>query len=427
MVDLELLNQGKKHLSPVLARATQIIMERGEGAYLYTIEGEKYLDFVSGIAANNLGHCHPKVVEAAKEQLEQLMHGSFSLGYYPSALKLVAKLAKVTPGALDMFFFSNSGAEAVEGALKLARWKTKKPGYIAFRGGFHGRSMGALSLTSSRASFRDRYAPFLPTVAHVPYPYCYRCPYNQQTETCSLECLAEIERTFNSVLPPSDVAAMIFEPVQGEGGYIVPPVKYVQGLRALCSKHDIYLVFDEVQTGFGRTGKMFAAEHFGVLPDIMCLGKAIASGMPLSAVVSTEDIIGDWAPGAHGSTFGANPVSCAAAVAMLEVFEEEKVLQNCNTVGDYFKAQLLALKEQFPVIGDVRGLGLMLAVELIDNNGSPNPATTNKITSYCLEHKLLFYNCGVHKNCIRFITPLNISKAVVDEGLTIFKAALASI
>ena len=427
MVDLELLNQGKKHLSPVLARATQIIMERGEGAYLYTIEGEKYLDFVSGIAANNLGHCHPKVVEAAKEQIEQLMHGSFSLGYYPSALKLVAKLAKVTPGALDMFFFSNSGAEAVEGALKLARWKTKKPGYIAFRGGFHGRSMGALSLTSSRASFRDRYAPFLPTVAHVPYPYCYRCPYNQQTETCSLECLAEIDRAFNSVIPPSDVAAMIFEPVQGEGGYIVPPVKYVQGLRDLCSEHDIYLVFDEVQTGFGRTGKMFAAEHFGVLPDIMCLGKAIASGMPLSAVVSTEEIIGDWAPGAHGSTFGANPVSCAAAVAMLEVFEEEKVLQNCNTVGDYFKAQLLALKEQFPVIGDVRGLGLMLAVELIDNNGSPNPAATNKITSYCLEHKLLFYNCGVHKNCIRFITPLNISKAVVDEGLTIFKAALASI
>ncbi|SFH26864.1 4-aminobutyrate aminotransferase apoenzyme [Desulfotomaculum arcticum] len=427
MVDMDLLNKGKKRLSPVLARATQMIIERGEGAYLYSIDGEKYLDFVSGIAVNNLGHCHPKVVAAAKEQIDQLMHGSFSLGYYPSALKLAVKLAEVTPGDLDMFFFSNSGAEAVEGALKLARWKTKKPGYIAFRGGFHGRSMGALSVTSSRAGFRDRYAPFLPTIVHVPYPYCYRCPYGQKTDACSLECLAEIKRVFNSVISPSDVAAMIFEPVQGEGGYIVPPAKYVHGLRALCSDHNIYLIFDEVQTGFGRTGKMFAAEHFGVIPDIVCLGKAIASGMPLSAVASREAIIGDWAPGAHGSTFGANPVSCAAAVAMLEVFEEENVLQNCNTVGEYFKAQLLALQEQFPVIGDVRGLGLMLAVELVDSSGSPNPAATNKVTNYCLEHKLLFYNCGVYKNCIRFITPLNISKSVVDEGLAIFKAALKSV
>lgn len=216
----------------------------------------------------------------------------------------------------------------------------------------------------------------------------------------------------------------IFEPVLGEGGYIVPPVKYVQKLREICKKEGLLLIFDEVQTRFGRTGKMFACEHYGVIPDIMCLGKAIAGGLPLSAVVSTKEIMGDWAPGAHGGTFGANPVSCAAALAVLEVFEEERVLDNCREMGKYFHSQLVMLKDLFPVIGDVRGLGLMLAVELVDDNGAPNPAITDKITKYCLEHKLLFFNCGIYKNCIRFITPLNIDRSVIDEGIAIFGEAL---
>jgi len=419
--------EGKKHLSPALARSTQIVMKRGEGPYLYTMDGEQYLDFVSGIAVNNLGHCHPKIIDAAKKQLDELIHCSFNLCYYPSALELAAKLNDVTPGNLDMFFFSNSGAEAVEGALKLARWKTGRSGYIAFRGAFHGRTMGALSVTSSRASFRDRYAPFLPTVVNVPYPYCYRCPYEQKAETCSLPCLEEIKKTFEYISPPTDIAAVIFEPVQGEGGYIVPPVNYVKGLREICTNNNILLIFDEIQTGFGRTGKVFAAEHYDVIPDIMCIGKAMAAGLPLSAVASTSEIMGDWAPGSHGTTFGANPVSCAAAVAMLNVFEEEKVLDNCNQVGGYFKNRLLELKQQFPVIGDVRGLGLMLAVELVDEKGAPDAETTNKITAYCLKHKLLFFNCGVYKNCIRFIVPLNVDKSFVDEGLKVFQEALANI
>lgn len=423
----KLLEEGKKHLSPALSRATQIIMERGEGPYIYAPDGKRYLDFVSGIAVCSLGHCHPKIKEAAKKQIDKLIHGSFNLGYYASALELAIELAKVTPGNLDMFFFSNSGAEAVEGALKLARWKTRRPVFIAYRGSFHGRTFGALSVTSSNANYRERYAPFLPTVYHMPYPYCFRCPYNAKPEVCDLECFKEYDRLFHYMISPSDVAAVLIEPVQGEGGYIVPPVKYMKALKELCDKQGILLIFDEVQTGFGRTGKMFAAEHFDIVPDVMSLGKAIASGFPLSAVAASPELMGDWAPGAHGGTFGANPVSCAAAVANLQVFREEKVLENCVKVGAYFRRKLEELKARYPVIGDVRGLGMMLAVEMVDEKGAPKPDATKKVAEFCLENGLLFFICGTYKNCIRFMTPLNIPESVVDEGLGIFEKALASL
>ena len=419
-----LLEEGKRHLSPALARATEIVMVKGEGPYIYASNNKKYIDFVSGIAVNNLGHCHPKVVFSAKQQLDDLIHGSLSLGYYPSALKLSIELSKVTPGMLDVFFFSNSGSEAVEGAIKLARYKTKKHGIIAFQGAFHGRTMGALSVTSTSSGYREHYAPFLSNVIHVPYPYCYRCPYGNASENCSIDCFNEINRVFDCILPPSNTAAILFEPVQGEGGYIVPPVKYVKSLRKICDEHDILLIFDEVQTGFGRTGKMFATEYFSVIPDIMCLGKAIANGLPLSAVVSSTDIMSVWTPGSHGSTFGANPVSCAAALAVLEVIQEENMLENCILMGKYLKQSLFDIKEKSCIIGDVRGLGLMIAVELIDEDGNPNAKATKSITKYCAEKGLLFYNCGIYKNCIRFIAPLNIEKSVLDEALDIFKKAV---
>lgn len=423
----KLLESAKRHLSPALSKTTQLVMERGEGPYVYTADGKRYLDFVSGIAVCSLGHCHPRVVEAAKKQVDKLIHGSFNLGYYPSALELAVKLAEVTPGNLDMFFFSNSGAEAVEGALKLARWNTRRPVFIAYRGSFHGRTFGALSMTASNASYRERYAPFLPTVYHMPYPYCFRCPYNAKPETCDLECFKEYDGLFHYVTAPSDVAAILIEPVQGEGGYIVPPVRYIKALKDLCEKNGILLIFDEVQTGFGRTGKMFATEHFGVVPDIMCLGKAIASGFPLSAVAASPELMGNWAPGAHGGTFGANPVSCAAAVATLDVFKEEKVLENCARMGKYFRDKLNELKARYPLIGDVRGLGMMLAVEIVGGRGNPNPDATKKVTEFCLENGLLFFICGTYKNCIRFMTPLNIGEEVIDEGLGIFEKALASV
>jgi 4-aminobutyrate aminotransferase len=416
-----------KHFTPALAKATQLVFERGEGPYLYTVDGKKYLDYVSGIAVNSLGHCHPKIVAAIKNQAEKLIHGSFNLGYYPTAVDFAAKLAKHTPGDLDMFFFSNSGAEAVEGTLKLARYKTKRVAYLGFRGSFHGRTYGALSMTSSTVGFRVGYEPLLPAVYHASYPYCYRCPYKQQEETCSLECLGEIETMFKHTVHPSSVALVLFEPVQGEGGYIVPPQKYVKALAELCKDNDILLAFDEIQTGFGRTGHMFAANHFGITPDIMSLGKAIAGGMPLSAVASRKELMGDWPPGAHGGTFGANPVSCAAALASLEVYEEEDILGNCVTVGAYFKEKLLELQGRFPCIGDVRGLGLMLAVEIVNSKGEPDAEATSAINKYCQENGLLFFTCGSYKNCVRFITPLNIPTSVVDEGLTIFESALQEV
>jgi len=423
-MDKNLLETYKQHLSPALARSTGIVMERGEGPYLYTTDGERYLDFVSGIAVNNLGHCHPKVVAAAKAQIDKLIHGSFNLGFYPSALKFAAALAEVTPGDLNMFFFSNTGAEAVEGALKLARWKTKRNVYIAFQGSFHGRTMGALSVTASSAGYRARYAPLLPTVYHLPYPYCYRCRYGTKPNRCSLPCLEELNWLFACLTPPEDVAAVLIEPVQGEGGYIVPPKAYLQKLAEICREKKILLIFDEIQTGFGRTGKMFAAEHFGIVPDIMCLAKGIASGFPLAAVAASKDLMGDWPAGSHGTTFGANPVSCAAALAVLEVFKEEKILEKCNENGTFFKVSLEELARRYPVIGDVRGLGMMLAVEIVDGEGRPDAATTDKILKFCLENKMVFFKCGIYKNCIRFIAPLNAPRDFLEEGLSIFEKAL---
>jgi len=414
------------HFTPALQKATQLNFEKGEGPYLYSTDGKKYLDFVQGIAVNALGHCHPKIVNAIEEQAKKLIHGSFNLGYYPSALTLADKLAEITPGDLNLFFFSNSGAEAVEGALKLARYRTGKKAYLAFRGSFHGRTLGAVSMTSSTVSFRKKYEPLLPGIYHVPYPYCYRCPYGRDVETCSLECLEEINTAFNYLVPPEEVATALFEPLQGEGGYIVPPEKYVHALAELCKENNILLAFDEIQTGFGRTGHMFASEHFDIVPDILVLGKAIAGGMPLSAVVSNEELMREWPPGAHGGTFGANPISCAAAVASLQAIEEENVLENCRNNGSYFKEKLMELQNKFNFIGDVRGLGLMLAVELVDAKGDPDADLNKRVNNYCRENGLLLFPCGTFKNCIRFIAPLNVSRAVIDEALQIFEQALAN-
>ncbi len=411
--------------TPALQRATQLNFERGEGPYLYTTDGKKYLDFVQGIAVNALGHCHPKIVNAIEEQANKLIHGSFNLGYYPSALTLADKLAGITPGDLNQFFFSNSGAEAVEGTLKLARYRTGRKAFLAFRGSFHGRTFGAISMTSSTVSFRKGYEPLLPGIYHVPYPYCYRCPYGRDVETCSLECLEEIKTTFQYLVPPDEVATALFEPVQGEGGYIVPPEKYVHELAKLCQDHSILLAFDEIQTGFGRTGRMFAAEHFDIVPDILVLGKAIGGGLPLSAVVANQELMGEWPPGAHGGTFGANPISCAAAAASLQAIEEEQALENCRNNGAYFKDKLEELQGRFNFIGDVRGLGLMLALELVDAKGNPDADLNKRINNNCQENGLLLFPCGTFKNCIRFISPLNVSRAVIDEALQIFEQALA--
>jgi 4-aminobutyrate aminotransferase len=418
----------KEYLSPALAKSTDLVAVSAKGCYMTDVNGKEYLDFVQGIAVNALGHCHPKVVEAICEQTKKLITGSFNLVNYPTTLELAKELAKVTPGNLDVTFFSNGGAEATDAALKLAKNYTHRPGIIAFRGSFHGRTLAATSVTGSNSKYRKNYEPLLPSVYFTPYPTCYRCPYNTTEDKCSMECLQELQRIFDYLITPDNVAAVLMEPVLGEGGYVVPPAKYVKAIRELCTKHGILLIFDEIQSGFGRTGKMFASEHFGVVPDIMTLGKAIAGGLPMSAVASTKEIMDEWHPGQHGTTFGGHPVCAAAGLAVLKTFEEEHILENVNKQGQYLRERLLNLQKKYPVLGDVRGLGLMMAVEFINPaDKSPNAGALNKVKEYCLAHGMLTLSCGVYGNGFRFATPLNIKKEELDKGLAIFEDALMAL
>ncbi len=415
----------KEYLSPALAKATDLVMASGKGAYLTDINGEEYLDFVQGIAVNAFGHCHPKIVEAIKKQAESLIDASFNLVNYPTTLEFAKKLTSVTPDGLDMVFFSNGGSEANDGAIKLARNFTKRPGIIAMRGSFHGRSLGATSIMGSNSKYRKNQEPLLPSVYFTPYPNCFRCPYNTTCDKCSLECLRELQWTFDYLIHPDNVAAVIMEPVMGEGGYVVPPQKYLDGLNKMLKENNILLIFDEIQSGFGRTGKMFASEHFGIVPDIMTLGKAIAGGLPMSAIVSTKEIMGGWLPGMHGTTFGGHPVCAAAALAVLELMEEENILENVATQGEYLKSRLMEIKEKNPIIGDVRGLGLMVAAEFVNpDDNSPSADYLNKVKDYCLKNKMLTLSCGVYGNGFRFATPLNISREDLEKGLTIFEEAV---
>lgn len=422
------LEDYKSYLSPALFKATDLIAVSGKGCYLTDNKGDVYLDFVQGIAVNALGHCHPRVVNAIKEQAENLIDASFNLVSYEPTLKLSEKISHIAPGDLSVTFFSNGGAEANDGAIKLARAYTERAGIIAMRGSFHGRSLGATSITASNSKYRKHQEPLLPSVYFTPYPNCFRCPYNTTEETCSMECMQELQRIFDYLICPEDVAAIFMEPLMGEGGYVVPPAKYVLALRELCTKHGILLVFDEIQSGLGRTGKMFASEHFGVVPDIMTVGKALAGGLPMSGIVSTPEIMSKWLPGMHGTTFGGHPVCAAAALAVLAEIEEKKLMDNVNEQGNFLKDKLLQLKDKYPVMGDVRGLGLMIAVEFVNpEDNTPSADNLNKVKSYCLENKMLTLSCGVHGNGFRFATPLNISREDLEKGLAIFENAVASI
>ncbi len=410
--------------APSLAKATQLLAERGEGAYLFTASGDRYLDLVQGIAVNALGHCHPAVVEAACHQTRTLIHGSFNLLNYESALKLAQELKKFTPRGLDMFFFANTGAESVEGSLKLARYVTGRSGIIAFRGGFHGRTMGAASVTSSNVKFRSHYAPFLSQVYFAPYPYCYRCSFGQHETSCHLECLEYLKEDLHCTVPAEDVSAVLFEPVMGEGGYVVPPRKYVDALRSLCHELGVLLIFDEVQTGLGRTGNLFACDEYGAIPDILAMGKAVGGGFPLAVVASTKERMTKWESGAHGTTFGGHPVACAAALAQLKIITSPGFLEEVRRKGELFRSDLLDLKKRHARIGDVRGLGLMNAIEMVREGKKADTDGAAKVQKYLFEKHILVLTCGPYKNVIRFIPPLNIDQALLDEVVDRLNEAL---
>ena len=413
-----------KVMPPVVKRATTMGVTKGEGCYLWSEDGRKILDFASGVAVCNLGHNHPKVVEAAEKQMKELIHGGHNVVYYESYVRLAERLVELTGGD-TMVYFSNSGAEANEGAIKLAKYVTKRPGIIAFRGSFHGRTLATTSLTSSSSAYRKNYEGLLPSVYFAEYPYLYRTPYEMKDGKCPKEYFEQFENIFHTLIDPSMVAAIMMEPVQGEGGYIVPDKEFVQYVREICDKYGILLIFDEVQSGMGRTGKLFAYEHFGVKPDILTSAKGIANGFPLSAVIGKKEIMEQWPAGAHGGTFGGNPVACAAANAVLDELTDGGMLDNAAKMGDYFKEKLFALQKKYPsVIGDVRGLGLMLAMEMVHPDKTPDADITTAIRTKALEKGLLLFGCGTNHNIVRFIAPTIVTEKEIDIAINIIVECL---
>jgi len=410
----------KAHLTRAWGFLTGFTAARAEGLYIYDTTGRRYADFTSGHAVCNIGHNHPAVAEAIKRQADSLIHAG-SLFYYEPLLELVERLSSITPPGLDRFFFSNSGSEAVEGAIKLARHHTGRQGIISFMGAFHGRTLGAVSLTSSSVRYRERYHPLVPSVYHAVYPYCYRCMLARHASTCDVDCLGYLEYIFTQEIPPDEVAAIIIEPVLGEGGYVPPPKAFLTGLRRICDEHGILLVFDEVQSGMGRTCKWFALEHHGVTPDVITLAKGIANGLPLSAIVSTRDIMDKWPQGAHGTTFGGNPVSCAAAVATIDAIKSEGLLDKSAGIAKGVMGRLMALRRDCDVIGDVRGLGYMIGVEFVKDGQKPDPDSVKMLKERCLERGLIIFECGTHRNVIRFAPPLVTTKEQMDEAIGVFE------
>ncbi len=422
------VGRSERVVSPSLPHAYPLVVKQASGATVEDIDGNRFLDFAAGIAVCSTGHCHPQVVRAIQEQAGRLLHICGADFYDTLYIELAERLSRLVPGpGPKKVFLGNSGTEAVEAALKLARHHTGRPRVLAFFGAFHGRTMGAVSLTASKPVYPGRFGPLVPGVTHVPYAYCYRCAYNLTYPQCNLACVDYIEDIWLSkTVPPEEVAAIFVEPVQGEGGYIVPPPGWLAKLRALCDKYGILLVDDEVQAGIGRTGKMFAIEHFGVAPDILCSAKALASGMPLSAMVAREEVM-SWPEGAHGSTFGGNPVCCAAAQATLEVIENGGLVENAARVGQRLMDNLRELAAESHLIGDVRGLGLMIGVELVKDKVTKAKAKkeTNRVMMECFERGLLVLPCG--PNSIRFSPPLVITEQEADTAFEIFAEALAAV
>jgi 4-aminobutyrate aminotransferase len=415
----------KQNLSPVWSRIFSIEVDHGEGSYLYDIQGNRYLDFTCGIGVTNTGHCHPKVVEAIRKQAGLLIHGQANIVIHKPMLELVSELKKVVNPSLDGFFFTNSGAEAVEGAIKLARHATGRTNIIVFQGSFHGRTVGTMSLTTSKTVYRAGYQPLMAGVFVAPYPYSYRYGWNDEQTT--QWCLDELEFLFLSQTAPQETAAILIEPVLGEGGYVVPAAGFLFSLRQLCDKHGIMLIIDEIQSGFGRTGKWFAQEHFNVTPDIMTVAKGIASGLPLSGVFSRLELMNKWQTGTHGGTYGGNAIACAAGVATIKAMRDENMPENAGIRGQQLMNQLLRAQLDFPVIGDVRGLGLMIGVEFRSADRKPDKVTTKAVVQACLDRKLMLLTCGTYDNVIRLIPPLVVTEKQINEAADIFVDSLRSV
>ena len=420
-----LIARDAKVISPSYPRDYPFVMSHGRGTEVWDVDGNRFLDFAAGIAVCATGHAHPQVVAAVKAAADQFLHISSDY-WHEQMVGLGERLARLAPmqtlaGEPAMSFLCQSGTEAVEGALKLARYVTRRPRFIGFLGGFHGRTMGSLSFTSSKYTQQLGFAPTMPGVTHVPYPNPYRPLFAGDDQGQAV--LDYIRMLFGRSTPASEVAAILVEPIQGEGGYIVPPEGFLAGLRELCDEHGILLIFDEVQSGTGRTGRMFACEHSNVVPDILTVAKGLGSGLPIGAVVAKESLMSQWARGAHGNTYGGNPIACAAANATLDLVADS-FAANAARVGAYFMAQLQELAHDFPCIGEVRGRGLMIGMELIADDSACTPAADlcERLITRAFHNGLLLLSCGT--STVRFMPPLNVSEAQIDEAIIMLRLGL---
>lgn len=414
----EIIKRDERVLMQSYVRWLPLVIRAGEGAVVEDVDGNRYIDMNAGIAVLSTGHRHPKVVEAIKRQLDKFLHYSLTDFYYEEAVALAEKLVSILPG--DKVFFTNSGAESIEGAMKVSRgyFEGRRTYFMAFIGSFHGRTFGAMSLTASRPVQRRLFAPFLPMVVHVPYPYCFRCPFKMEPDSCGTYCLGFIEDwVFSRYVPPDEVAAVFIEPILGEGGYVPAPREFMTGLRKLLDKHGILLVADEVQCGMGRTGRWLAIDNYGVKPDIVTLAKGIASGLPLGAIVGRGDVM-RLPPGSHATTFGGNPVSVAAAMATIELLEGG-LMENARRQGEYMMRRLEEMKERYSIVGDVRGMGLMIGVEIVERDNSPAPERMRNIIMRSFKRGVLVIGAGA--STIRLAPPLNIAREEIDEALDIIE------
>ncbi|MFN8381617.1 MAG: aminotransferase class III-fold pyridoxal phosphate-dependent enzyme [Anaerolineales bacterium] len=411
------------HMTPAWSRIFNFVADRAEGAYIYTDDGKKLLDFTSGIGVTNTGHCHPKVVEAIRKQAGLFLHAQANIVVHKPMLQLIEELRQIVPPSIDSFYFANSGAEALENAVKIAKAATGRQNIIVFNGSFHGRTHATMALTTSKIGYRTGFGPLPAGIYVSPFPYAFHL--NMTEEQASAYALEQLEYLLASQTAPRDTAAILIESVMGEGGYIVPPTSFMKGLREICDKHGIMLIFDEVQSGFGRTGKWFALEHFGVVPDIITAAKGIASGMPLSAVFSRTDIMKKLDVGSIGGTYGGNAVACAAGVATIRAMRDEKMLENATDKGIQLMTGLRKLQEEYPQIGDVRGKGLMVGTEfIIDGSQAKAKQLVKDVIRSSEEKGMLLLSCGTYDNTLRWIPPLNVTSDQINDGLRIFGDSL---
>ena len=423
MIISQLYEENFPHMTPAWSRIFNFVAERAEGSYIYTEDGRKLLDFTCGIGVTNTGHCHPKVVEAIREQAGLFLHAQANIVIHKPLLQLIEELRKIVPASIDSFFFTNSGAEAVENAVKVARAATGKPNIIVFSGSFHGRTAATMALTTSKTGYRTGFGPLPSGIFVSPFPYTFRLGMSE--ERASAYALEQLEYLLASQTAPKETAGILIESVLGEGGYIVPPASFMKGLREIADKHGFMLICDEVQSGFGRTGKWFAFEHYGIVPDIMTVAKGLASGMPLSGVFSRTEIMKKVDVGSIGGTYGGNAVACAAGVATIRAMKEEMMLENANQRGLQLMTGLRKLQEEYPQIGDVRGKGLMIGVEfMVGDRPEKAKPMVKDIVHAAEDQNLLLLTCGTYDNVVRWIPPLNVTSEQINDGLKIFESAL---